>query len=126
MPKISVEHSCQIRALYQISNVRGKNLLQMFPQYSKVQVDVHAKKPINGEPVFDHRARKFSVHDERSMKQTIPKRCWKFYIKALAIRIWHISRIKQDIPKTFELRRLQVFTITEKGAHIREKPDTTT
>ena len=73
MPKISVEHSCQIRALYQISNVRGKNLLQMFPQYSKVQVDVHPKKPINGEPVFDHRARKFSAHDERSMKQTIPK-----------------------------------------------------
>ena len=35
--------------------------------------------PINGEPVFNHRRlnkgrpRKFSAHDERSMKQTIPK-----------------------------------------------------
>ena len=40
---------------------------------------VHAKKPINGEPVFHHRKlnkgrpRKFSAHDERSMKQKIPK-----------------------------------------------------
>ena len=79
MPKISVEHSCQIRALYQISKVRGKNLLQMFPQYSKAQIYVHIKKPINGEPVFDHHKlnmrcpRKFSAHDERSMKRTIPK-----------------------------------------------------
>ena len=79
LPKISVEHPCQIRALYQISNVRGKNILQMFPQYSKAQIYVHAKKPINGEPVFNHRKfnegrpRKFSPHDERSMKRKIPK-----------------------------------------------------
>ena len=79
MPKISVENSCQIRALYQISNVRGKNLLQMFLQYSNAQKYVHAKKPINGEPVFNHRKlnkgrpRKFSAHDERSLKRTIPK-----------------------------------------------------
>ena len=75
MPKISVEHSCQIRALCQISNVTGKNLLQMFLQYSKVQIYVHAKKSVNGEPVFDYCKlnkgcpRKFSAHDER----TIPK-----------------------------------------------------
>ena len=79
MPKVSVGNSCQIRALYQISNVRDKNLLQMFPQYSNAQKYVHAKKPINGEPVFDHRKlnkgrpRKFSAHDERSLKPTIPK-----------------------------------------------------
>ena len=79
MPKIFVGNSCQIRALYQISNVRDKNLLQMFPQYSNAQKYVHAKKPINGEPVFDHRKlnkgrpRKFSAHDERSMKRIISK-----------------------------------------------------
>ena len=79
MAKISIEHSCQIRALYQISNDRGKNLLQMFLQYSKAQIYVYAKKPINGEPVFDHcklnkgHPCKFSAHDEHSRKQTIPK-----------------------------------------------------
>ena len=73
MSKISVEHSCQIRALYQISYTTGINLLQMFLQYSKVQIYVHAKKSVNGEP--DHcklnkgSPRKFSAHDER----TIPK-----------------------------------------------------
>ena len=78
MPKISVEHSCQISALHQISNVKDKNLIQMFSQYSKAQIYVHAKKPINGEPVFDHHKlqkgcpRKFSAHDEHSMKGTIP------------------------------------------------------
>ena len=126
MPKISVEGSFQIRALYQIFNVRGKNLLQMFLQYSKVQIYVHTTKPINGEPVFNHHKlnkghpRKFSAHDKCCMKQTIPKfrkyvgnftsRCWQF-------TIWHMSHIKQDIPKAFELLWLQVFTITKKGAH---------
>ena len=53
--KISIEHSCQIRSLYQMCNVRGKKLLEMFPQYSKAQIYVHAKRKINGEPLFDER-----------------------------------------------------------------------
>ena len=48
----------------------------------------------------------------------------KFYIKAVAIKMSHISRIKQDIPKAFELQWLKVFTITKNGAHITEIPDT--
>ena len=79
MSKISVEHSFQTRALYQISNVRGKNLLQMFPQHLKAQIYVHAKKPINGETVFHNhklnkgRPQKLSENDERSMKRAISK-----------------------------------------------------
>ena len=51
----------------------------MFPQYSKAHIYVHAKKPINGEPVFNHgkfnegRPSKFSAHDEHSMNRKIPK-----------------------------------------------------
>lgn len=77
--KISLEHSCQIRSLYQICNVRGKELLEMFPQYSKAQIYVHAKKPINGEAVFDKRhlnkgrPKKLSQYDQRSAIRTIAK-----------------------------------------------------
>ena len=56
---------------YQLSKVRGKNLLRMFPQYFRSAIYKHAKKPLNGEPVFDKRKlnkgrpRKLSVQDER-------------------------------------------------------------
>ena len=75
---ITLEHSCQIRTLYQISGVHGKALLNMFPQYSKAQIYVHARKPINGEPVFDRRKinkgrpRIFLQRDLRNMVRTIP------------------------------------------------------
>ena len=55
--KISHEHSAQIRAAYQLSNVRGKNLIKMFPQYSKAAIYKHAKKPLRLAPVFDKRKR---------------------------------------------------------------------
>ena len=77
--KISHEHSAQIRVAYQLSNVRGKNLIKMFPQYSKAAIYKHAKKPLNGEPVFDKRKmnkgrpKKLTVQDERCILHTIPK-----------------------------------------------------
>ena len=77
--KIPIEHSCQIRALFQTCMVRGKKLLGMFPQYSRAQIYVHAKKPINGDLATDKRRlnkgrpRKFTPYDERSMTRTIPK-----------------------------------------------------
>ena len=48
----------------------------MFPQYSKVAINKHAKKPLNGEPVFDKRKtnkgrpKKLTVRDERSILRT--------------------------------------------------------
>ena len=33
--KISIEHSCQIRSLHQMRNVRRKKPSEMFPQCSK-------------------------------------------------------------------------------------------
>ena len=78
--KITVEHSAQTRALYQILNVRRKKLLDIFPQYSKAQVYVHAKKPISGEAGFDKRKlnkgppKKLSVQDTRRIKRTLLKR----------------------------------------------------
>ena len=77
--QITVEHSTQIRALYQVSNVRGKKLLDMFPQYNKAQVYVHAKKPINGETIFDKRKlnkgrpKKLNAQDSRSIQRTLLK-----------------------------------------------------
>ena len=69
--KVSHEHSAQIRAVYQLTNVKGKALLAMFPQYKPATIYKHAKKPINGEPVFDKRTlnrgrpRKLTSKDER-------------------------------------------------------------
>lgn len=77
--KISIENSCQIRSLYQKCNVRGKKLLEIFLQYSKAQIFVHAKNPINCEPVFDKRKlnkgrpRKCSKYDLLNMTRTFTK-----------------------------------------------------
>jgi transposase len=79
MSKIPQEHSAQIRAAYQLSKVRGKELLKLFPQYSKAAVYKHAKKPLNGDPVFDKRKlnkgrpKKLSIQDERRILRTVPK-----------------------------------------------------
>lgn len=79
MRKISHEHSAQIRAAYQLSWIRGKELLKMFPQYSKAAIYKHVKKPINGEAVFDKRKlnkgrpKKLTVQDKRRILRTIPK-----------------------------------------------------
>ncbi len=81
--KISMEHSCQIRSVYQLCNVRGKKLLEMFPQYSKAQIYVHAKKPLNGESLFDKRKlnkgrpSKLSSQGKRRIIRTIPKQLRK-------------------------------------------------
>jgi transposase len=74
---VALEHSAQIRAAYQLSNIRGKKLLKMFPQYSKAAIYKHARKPLNGEPVFDKRKAnkgrpsKLSPQDKRSIVRSI-------------------------------------------------------
>ena len=79
MSKIPLEHSAQIKAAYQLSKVRGKELLKLFPQYSKAAVYKHAKKPLNGDPVFDKRKqnkgrpKKLSPQDERSILRAVPR-----------------------------------------------------
>ena len=77
--KVTLEHSCQIRAAYQLAGVKGKKLLKMFPQYCKAAVYKHARKPINGEATFDKRKnntgrpRKLTVQDDRSIVRSIYK-----------------------------------------------------
>ena len=71
--KVTIEHSSQMRAVHQLANVKGRALLAMFPQYKRATVFKHAKKPINGEPVFDKRTnnkgrpRKLTHRDERTV-----------------------------------------------------------
>ena len=58
----------------------GGELLDLFPQYSKAQVYMHAKKPTSGEASFGKRKlnkgrpKKLSVQDTRSIKRTLLKR----------------------------------------------------
>ena len=75
--KVSLEHSAQIRAAYQLSNIRGSSLLKMFPQYSKSVIYKHAKKPLNGEAILDKRKEnkgrptKLSLQDKRSIVRSL-------------------------------------------------------
>ena len=74
--KISIEHSCQIRVLFQVANVRGRALCERFPQYSQSAIYEHVHKPINGEPIFDKRknnkgVKKINDYDERSIIRTL-------------------------------------------------------
>ena len=75
--KISLGHSAQIRAAYQLAKVRGKTLLKMFPQYSKAAIYKHAKRPMNCEEVFDKRKqnkgrpRKISSYDKRNLIRAV-------------------------------------------------------
>ena len=71
--KVTIEHSSQMRTVHQLANVKGRALLAMFPQYKRATVFKHAKKPINGEPVFDKRThnkgrpRKLTHRDGRTV-----------------------------------------------------------
>ena len=62
-----------------MSKIRGKELLNLLPQYSKAAVYKHAKKPLNGEPVFykreqnKGRPKKLLPQDERSILRGAPK-----------------------------------------------------
>ena len=74
--KVSLVHSCQIRTLYQVGGVKGKNLLKMFPQYSKSAVYKHCKLPLNEEKVDKRksnpgRPKKLSENDERQVKRSL-------------------------------------------------------
>ena len=53
--KVSVEHSQQIRCLYQVCGVSVKKHLQMFPQYCEAAIYNHAKRPTGDENEFDKR-----------------------------------------------------------------------
>ena len=69
--EVSLEHSAQIRAVYQLSNIRGSSLLKMFPQYSKSVIYKHVKKSLNGDAILDKRKEnkgrptKLSLQDKR-------------------------------------------------------------
>ena len=67
--KVTYAHSVQIRTYFQLGNVKGKNLLKMFPQYSKSAVYKHAKLPLNETPVDKRKSnpgkqKKLSEKDE--------------------------------------------------------------
>ena len=53
--RITLEHSCQIRSMYQLCGVKGRKLTGLFPQYCHAQIFVHAQKPLAGGAVFDKR-----------------------------------------------------------------------
>ena len=53
--KVTVRHSAEIAALYQLSGVTGSQLLEKFPQYSKASIYRHAKRLIGLDAPTDKR-----------------------------------------------------------------------
>ena len=79
LKKIPLHVSIHLRYLYQDRGVRGKQLLQKYPMYSRTSIYRHAKKPITAEPVDDNRHRnkgrpsKVSARDKRAIFKEIPR-----------------------------------------------------
>ena len=77
--KVSIQHSAEIRVLYQHAGIRGQKLYAMFPQYSKSSICVHMKKEIGAEPVFDRRTnnkgrpRKLDEKDDRRVSRSVKR-----------------------------------------------------
>ena len=76
---VTIEHSAQMRALYQMCSVRSQKLYKMFPQYSKSTICEHMKKPIGGDAVFDKRKnnhgrpRLLTEKDDRRIRRSFKK-----------------------------------------------------
>lgn len=76
--KVNVEHSAEIRALYKYGGVRGKELLKMYPQYSKSCIYEHINRSVGPQGFVDKRKankgqKKLSLREERSVIRTLHK-----------------------------------------------------
>ena len=76
--KIPIDVSIYIRYLYKDKGVKGKKLLDRFPQFSRASIYRHdAKKAIGGDAIFDkrkhnkRRPRKISERDKRNLIRQI-------------------------------------------------------
>ena len=76
---VPLEHSVEMRYLYQVAGLRSKKLLERFPNYSNVTVYKHAKKAFNASTILDRRRQnkgrlpKLTEQDARILSRTIPK-----------------------------------------------------
>ena len=78
LTKIPLPVSIRMRYLFQDKGVRGKELIKMFPKYSRRSIYRHASKPIDA--VADDkrkqnpgRPRKLSTRDTRAIVREIPR-----------------------------------------------------
>ena len=76
--KVNVEHSAEIRALYNYGGVRGKELLKLYPQYCKSSIYEHVNRMVGPQGFVDKRKgnkgnKKLSVREERSVVRTLHK-----------------------------------------------------
>ena len=76
--KVLVEHSLQIRCLYQSFCVFGRKILQKFPQYCKAAIYNHARRHIDVGNEFDKRKLnkerfpQVTIHDKRRIIRAVP------------------------------------------------------
>ena len=76
--KVSIQHAAEMAVLFQKGNIRGHELVQMFPQYSRATIYRHATRAF-GENRVDRRKNNkgrpciLTDHDKRRVMRTIPK-----------------------------------------------------
>ncbi len=104
--KVTIQHSAELAALHQKANVKMKDLVKMYPQYSQRSIYRHAKKPFNQE---HHDLRRFNNgrpkllndHDKRNVIRNIKylrKTEGNFSSKRLAMICGVSTKVK---PRTF-------------------------
>lgn len=77
--KMNPMHGAKIQLMYQVMNIRGKKLLDMWKQYPRSTVYEWAAKPFNGKPPEDQRKynkgrpRKLTERDERNILRSLPR-----------------------------------------------------
>ena len=77
MPHVHIRHSSDMAALHQHANVKVKQLITMFPQYSPATIYRHAKRPIgkdipiNKSKLNKGRPRKISQRDSRKIVRSV-------------------------------------------------------
>ena len=74
-----MEHTCQIRSMYQLCGVKGKKLTGILPKYRRPKIYVHAKKPLAYGAVLHKRRlnkgspRKLSSQNQHSVIRSLRK-----------------------------------------------------
>lgn len=77
--KVTTRHAVEMAVLFQQAGVKGKKLLEMYPQYSKASIYRHAKKdlaqdaPIDKRKFNKGRPSKLTAKDRRYIIRAIPK-----------------------------------------------------
>ena len=105
--KVTIQHAAEMAALFEKANVRGGELVKLFPQYSRATIYRYATKTagelrVDGRKKNKGRPCKLNEHDKRRVLRKVPK-LRKTHGSFTAPRI----RLKAGLEKRCSVRTVQ-------------------